>query len=125
MPSRVLACWAKISKMRDVLSNKRRFSPSCFSNSRWWRGESSSSKITTWVSVSSASAFSSFTLPAPMNVFALGRLSFWVISPTTSSPAVSASRASSSSESLRGSKPSSPEISTPTRKARSLGGVAG
>ena len=125
MPSLVLACCAKISRISAVRSSTRMLVPNTFSNSRWWRGDSSSSKMTTCARLSSASALSSSTFPGPMYVCTWGCPSFWVSSPTTSNPAVSASKANSINESSSVSSPGCWYNSTPTRNARSLGCMVG
>ena len=58
--------------------------PSTRSISRCWRGESSSSKITTFAPNSRTSVFNSPSLPAPMNVAGWGCCSRCVSSPCTS-----------------------------------------
>ena len=103
-PSLVPACWAKMSRIRAVRSRTRTWSLRSFSSSRRWRGESSSSNKTTSAAVSSTRLFTSSTLPGPINVFGWGCCMRWLISPTTRSPAVSANRASSASDSSTDSK---------------------
>jgi hypothetical protein len=74
---------------------------------------------------SSARDLISLTFPEPTNVLGSGLLRVWRDCPTVLSPAVSASKVSSANESSRVSGLLSPIIFTPTKKARSLGGVVG
>ena len=95
-PSRLEACWAKMSRIRIVRS--RTLTRSFSSRLRCWAGESSSSKITASTPSPAARASSSVTFPRPMNVATSGRGRFWTTRSTAWPPAVSSSCSSSSRE---------------------------
>ena len=93
-PSRVLARWAKMSRIRPLRSMTD--TPVIFSRARCWEGERSLSKITRLAPVVSSSSFTSSTLPSPIKLWGSGAGRFCSTLATHWPPAVS-SRASSSS----------------------------
>ena len=115
LPSRLRARCAKMSRMSALRSMT--LHESAFSRLRCCAGESASSKTTTSPRVDSSRSWTSATFPAPMNVAGWMRRSCWIACPTTSRPAVSASRPSSSIDSSTGMRLFG--RSTPTSTARS------
>lgn len=96
-PSLVRARLAKMSRISPVLSMIR--TPKARSKFRCWAGDNSSSKMQRSMSSCWAKRDSSWTLPFPMKNTGSGLGRDWTNFPTTSAPAVSASWASSSTES--------------------------
>ena len=117
LPSRVRAWRPKMSRINAVRSMILMGSPSARSRLDCCEGLRSSSKITTSASRRCTKPRSSSTLPEPMYVLGEGRSSRWVSRATTTAPAVSARRSSSSSERSVGHRPS--RVSTPMSTARS------
>src|ERR1044071_5351055 len=115
LPSRVRARCAKMSRINEVRS--RTLQLKIFSRLRLCPGESSSSKITVSTSARLQWRANSSALPLPINVAAHGPAIFWVPSPITTPPAVTANSESSSRESP---EPFLDLSSTPTRKTRSV-----
>ena len=109
-----------MSKINAVRSITLISSPKTFSNSRCWRGESSSSKRTTLAFSSATTPANSSTLPEPISVDGSGLFKRCVNCPTTTRPAVSASSASSANESSKVNRPGDELSSTPTSTARSM-----
>ncbi len=94
LPSFVLALWAKISRISSVRSST--LTPITFSKFLTWAGVRSSSEITVSIPSARQRPLSSSALPLPIR-YAASYLSFSCITLwTTSAPAVSARRASSS-----------------------------
>ena len=89
LPSALLACPAKMSRITVVRSTTGRSSAA--SRLRSWRGESSSSQATTLASAAFAAALTSSTLPGPRYVLGWGRSRCWTAWPTTATPAVRSS----------------------------------
>ena len=93
LPSRDLACWAKMSRIRAVRSTTLTLTTS--SRLRRWDGLSSPSTTTVSAPVSATMSPSSAALPEPRNVAASGLSRGWMRASSTWDPAVSASAASS------------------------------
>ena len=93
LPSRLLACWAKMSRISAV----RSMTLTLTTSSSWlsWPGVSSPSQITVSAPVATTRSRSSRALPEPMYVAASGLSRRWISASSTWEPAVSASAASS------------------------------
>src|SRR6266542_4047958 len=115
LPSLLLACWAKMSRISAVRSMTLTLTSA--SSVRSWLGESSPSQMTVSAAVASTTSRSSPTLPRPMYVDGSGRLRRWISPSSTCEPAVSA-RAASSANELSAST-AVPSVQTPTRTTRS------
>src|SRR5690606_38335286 len=104
-----------MSRMSAVRSMTLTFS---FSSSwRSWPGDSSPSQMTVSAPVEATMSNSSRTFPEPTYVAGSGRLRRWTTPSSTVEPAVSASRASSSSEASDWA--AVPSVHTPTSTTRS------
>src|SRR5919112_3516713 len=103
--------------MTLTLSSRSRFAPCT--------GESSSSKMTSEASEAATSVATSSTLPSPMRVAGLGEAMCWETRPTTSAPAVSTRRVSSSRCSVICRASLDPFRGAATRTARSAGSRTG
>ena len=118
-PSRVLARWAKISRMSPERSST--FTPSSSDRTRIWEGESSLSKTARSHSFASISSLSSFTLPSPRKLRGSGAGLAWIMEAIASPPAVSTRAASSSMvTSLERSCTSMLAAASPASTARSF-----
>lgn len=115
LPSRDLACWAKMSRIRAVRSTTLTLTTS----SRWisWPGESSPSHTTVSAPDSITMSRSSSALPEPMYVAGSGLSRRWMTPSSTMAPAVSASADSSASE--FSASWTVPVVQTPTSTTRS------
>ena len=96
LPSRLLACWAKMSRISAVRSITLTLTTP--SSRRSWLGLSSPSQITVSAAVAATIPASSAALPAPTYVAGSTRPRRWIMPSSTTEPAVSASRLSSRSE---------------------------
>ena len=93
-PSRVLARWAKMSRIRALRS--RTVTPRISSKARIWPAESSLSKMAMVEAVASISSRTSWALPSPMKEWASGVWRFCRTLAVQKPPAVSSSASSSS-----------------------------
>ena len=96
-PSRVLARWAKMSRMRAERSSTE--TPRSSDRARCWEGDRALSKTTRSAPALWTSSFTSATLPSPMKVRGSGASFCWSTTPTHAPPAVSSRAASSSMDS--------------------------
>ncbi len=115
LPSALLACWAKMSRISATRSTTLTLTRS--SRLRSWLGASSPSQMTVSAPVAAPASRSSSTLPLPMKVAGSGFCRRWTSASRTSEPAVSASAASSAREFSASS--AVPSVQTPTRTTRS------
>src|ERR1044072_3410537 len=115
LPSRDVACCAKMSRIRAVRSTTLTLTTS----SRWisWPGLSSPSQTTVSAPDSLTISRSSSALPEPMYVAGSGLLRRWMTPSSTNAPAVSASAASSARE--LSASCAVPDVQTPTSTTRS------
>lgn len=110
LPSREVACWAKMSRIRAVRSMTLTFTT--FSSALSCAGVSSPSQITVSAPVASTTSRSSCALPEPMYVAGSGRSRRWITPSRTAEPAVSARALSSASEASACA--AEPDVHTPT-----------
>ena len=96
LPSRLVACWAKMSRISQVRSMTLTLTIS--SRLRSWPGLSSPSQMTVSAPEASTASRSSLALPEPTYVLGSGFSRRWARPSRTSQPAVSASACSSLSE---------------------------
>ena len=119
-----LASWlrARVEKMSRMTSG-RSITRTLSSRSRLapWTGLSSSSKMTSVAPASATAAATSSTLPSPMSVAGLGDAICCEMRPTTSAPAVSTRRVSSSRCSVTWRASFDPLRGAATSTARSIG----
>ncbi|SKU82118.1 Uncharacterised protein [Mycobacteroides abscessus subsp. abscessus] len=115
LPSRLVACWAKMSRIRAVRSIT--LTLTAFSRATSCAGLSSPSQITVSAPVASTISRSSIALPEPIYVAGSGFWRRWIRPSSTSEPAVSASAASSVM--LASASCEVPSVQTPTSTTRS------
>ena len=115
LPSRLLACWAKMSRISAVRSTT--LTLSTFSSWLSWPGVSSPSQITVSAPLAATMSRISLALPEPTYVAASGRSRRWLTASSTSDPAVSARAASSARD--RSASAWVPSVHTPTSTTRS------